>query len=87
MRLIGSVSLRCSGSGKRSDFSVNYEPASTDELDQFGRWCSVGCPGYRQVIVTVPRQSGKSTVAQAFIKARAEATPVAAVVWHFENPG
>ena len=50
-------------------------PASTGELAQFGSVVAGGIPRYRQVIVTVPRQSGKSTVAQAFIKARGEGRP------------
>ena len=47
-------------------------PATVDELGQFGSVVAAGVPRYRQVIITVPRQSGKSTVAQAFIKAAGE---------------
>ena len=62
-------------------------PASADELGQFGSVVAGGVPRYRQVIITVPRQSGKSTVAQAFIKAAGRRPARATVVWNFEDPG
>ena len=66
---------------------MNYGPATADSWASSVRWSPPGCPATGRCIVTVPRQSGKSTVAQAFIKAAGEDPAHATVVWDFEDPG
>lgn len=61
--------------GKPIRLLSELRPPTEEERDQFGPLVAKGVPRYRQVLVTVPRQSGKSTIAQAFVKSRAEEAP------------